>query len=53
VNRVLDKGIIVTGAARGIGRATAAAAVAEGAKVILTDIDQTLVEHTAYMIGVL
>jgi 3(or 17)beta-hydroxysteroid dehydrogenase len=38
---------LVTGAARGIGAAIAGAFVAEGARVILTDIDMPLLEETA------
>jgi NAD(P)-dependent dehydrogenase (short-subunit alcohol dehydrogenase family) len=36
--RLADKVVLVTGAARGIGRAIVAACVREGARVILTDI---------------
>lgn len=39
--RLAGKICVVTGGARGIGRAIAAAFHAEGAKVILTDIDQS------------
>lgn len=38
--RLQDKTCIITGGARGIGRAIGAAFAAEGANVILTDIDQ-------------
>lgn len=38
--RLQDKTCIITGGARGIGRAIGAAFAAEGAAVILTDIDQ-------------
>lgn len=38
--RLQDKTCIITGGARGIGRAIGAAFAAEGATVILTDIDQ-------------
>jgi NAD(P)-dependent dehydrogenase (short-subunit alcohol dehydrogenase family) len=37
--RVRDKAAIVTGAARGIGRASATALAREGAKVLLADLD--------------
>lgn len=40
MRRLQDKICIVTGGARGIGRAIGAAFAAEGAAVILTDIDQ-------------
>lgn len=39
--RVNDKVVIVTGGAGGLGSATARALVAEGATVILTDVDET------------
>lgn len=43
MSRLTDKIVIVTGAARGIGRCIAEAAAAEGAKVIVADI----LEHEA------
>jgi NAD(P)-dependent dehydrogenase (short-subunit alcohol dehydrogenase family) len=46
-----DKLIVITGAARGIGRATAAALVAEGARVVVTDLDADLVSRTAAELG--
>jgi NAD(P)-dependent dehydrogenase (short-subunit alcohol dehydrogenase family) len=39
MHRLAEKICVVTGAARGIGRAIAAAFHAEGATVILTDLD--------------
>jgi len=39
MNRLLDKTILVTGAARGIGLAMARAFLREGARVVLTDVD--------------
>jgi len=42
---------IVTGAARGIGRACAERLLAEGAKVILADIDSARLDETAAAIG--
>jgi NAD(P)-dependent dehydrogenase (short-subunit alcohol dehydrogenase family) len=46
-----DKGIMITGAASGIGRATAEAASAEGAKLLLTDVNDELGESVAGEIG--
>jgi NAD(P)-dependent dehydrogenase (short-subunit alcohol dehydrogenase family) len=43
--------VAVTGAARGIGRATAAALVARGARVAIGDIDHQLAEQTADQLG--
>lgn len=43
--------VAITGAARGIGRATATALVREGAKVAIGDIDHALAEKTASEIG--
>lgn len=43
--------IAITGAARGIGRATATALVREGAKVAIGDLDHQLAEQTASEIG--
>lgn len=43
--------VAITGAARGIGRATAAALVARGARVALGDLDRDLVERTARELG--
>jgi 3-oxoacyl-[acyl-carrier protein] reductase len=41
------KAAIVTGSARGIGRATAERFVSEGAKVLINDIDSDVAEQTA------
>jgi 3-oxoacyl-[acyl-carrier protein] reductase len=41
------KAAIVTGSARGIGRATAEMFVAEGAKVLINDLDPDIAEQTA------
>ncbi|MEV4123854.1 SDR family oxidoreductase [Nocardia sp. NPDC049707] len=41
------KSCLVTGAASGLGRSTALAVVAKGASVILTDIDDVGLRHTA------
>jgi len=51
-NRSLTgKLVFITGAARGIGRATAAALLAEGARVVIGDLDQNLAEQTASELG--
>src|SRR3954454_14950715 len=42
-----DKVAIVTGSARGIGRATAELLVAEGAKVVINDLDADVAQQTA------
>ena len=43
--------VAITGGARGIGRATAAALIAQGARVALGDIDSALAERTADELG--
>jgi 2-keto-3-deoxy-L-fuconate dehydrogenase len=45
--RLLGKTAFVTAAGQGIGRATALAFASEGARVIATDIDATLLERLA------
>jgi NADP-dependent 3-hydroxy acid dehydrogenase YdfG len=45
------KVVAITGGARGIGRATAAALISQGAKVAIGDIDASLVERTAQELG--
>jgi NADP-dependent 3-hydroxy acid dehydrogenase YdfG len=45
------KVVAITGGARGIGRATAAALVRKGARVALGDIDVALAERTAQQLG--
>ena len=52
LERLSDRGVIVTGAASGIGRATAARLVAEGAKVLAADVtaealDESVAEANA------
>ncbi len=50
--RVLDgKVAIVTGAARGIGRATAELFLAQGARVLIADLDAEVGERTASELG--
>ena len=43
--------VAITGGARGIGRATASALIAQGAKVAIGDIDTQLAERTATELG--
>lgn len=45
--RFVDRQVLITGAAGGIGRAFALAFAAEGAGLILTDLDQSGLEETA------
>ncbi len=50
--RSLNRRVVaITGGARGIGRATAAALIAQGARVALGDIDAPLAEKTASELG--
>lgn len=49
--RLAGKVAIVTGAAAGIGRATAARLVAEGARVVATDLDAAGLESLAHDVG--
>jgi 3(or 17)beta-hydroxysteroid dehydrogenase len=51
MQRLNNKTCIVTGAARGIGRAIAARFHDEGAVVIITDIDEVIGAATAAEIG--
>jgi NAD(P)-dependent dehydrogenase (short-subunit alcohol dehydrogenase family) len=48
---VQGQGIVVTGAAGGIGRALAARLVAEGARVVINDLDPERTQATAAEIG--
>lgn len=49
--RLKDKVAIVTGAARGIGRATAERLIEEGAKILICDIDEAQLTRTAAELG--
>jgi len=49
--RLKDKVGIVTGAARGIGRATAERLIEEGAKILICDIDEAQLTRTAAELG--
>lgn len=53
MSRLTGRVIVITGAGRGIGAATATALVREGAKVAIGDIDQGVAEVTAKEIGAL
>jgi NAD(P)-dependent dehydrogenase (short-subunit alcohol dehydrogenase family) len=48
---VRDKGVVVTGAGRGIGRALATRMAAEGARVVVNDLDADAVTAVAAEIG--
>lgn len=51
-SEVLDgRGVVVTGAGRGIGRALAARAAREGARVVVNDLDADACQETAVAIG--
>lgn len=47
MDRLRDKRVVITGAASGIGRAAAALMVAEGANVLIADLDQDAAAATA------
>ena len=51
MQKLNDMLCVVTGGARGIGEAVCAAFIAEGARVILTDIDETAGATTAARLG--
>lgn len=49
--RLPDKVCLITGGAAGIGRATAARFAAEGARVVIADVNETVGQETAAAIG--
>ena len=51
MNRLADKVAVITGAGSGIGRAAAKMFVAEGAKVVVAELDETLGEASAREAG--
>lgn len=51
MNELQHRVVVVTGAAQGIGRATAQAFLAEGARVVLTDRDRDRCEEAAKELG--
>lgn len=52
MNRLVGKVAVITGAGSGIGRASAKMFVAEGAKVVVAELDETLGEASAREAGV-
>src|SRR5262245_15028535 len=49
--RLADRVAVITGAARGIGRACAKRFLTEGAKVVIADVDSARLQDTAAAIG--
>jgi 3-oxoacyl-[acyl-carrier protein] reductase len=49
--RLQDQVAVITGGAQGIGKAIATLFASEGAKLVLSDIDETMVQATAAQIG--
>ena len=50
-SKLEGRGAVVTGAGGGIGKALAARLVAEGARVVVNDLDAEAVEATAAELG--
>ena len=51
MNRVAGKVAVITGAGMGLGRAAASLLAAQGAKLVVTDIDETAARETAELIA--
>ena len=51
MNRVAGKVALVTGAGMGLGRAASLLLAAEGAKIVVTDIDEAAARETAELIA--
>src|SRR5207302_543923 len=51
VMRLQDQVAVITGGAQGIGKAMATLFASEGAKLVLSDIDEAMVQATATQIG--
>ena len=51
MNKLTDKVAIVTGSARGIGKAIAQALQLEGAKIVISDMNEALCQSTAEELG--
>ena len=49
--RVDGKSVVITGAAKGIGRATAGVFAREGARLVLNDVDESGLQHAAASLG--
>lgn len=51
MERIKDKVMIITGAAQGMGKVHAECAIAEGAKVVITDINEEKGNEVAKQLG--